>query len=403
VQPTFTLLFHGSSCSIKSSPAEMATRRVRQPSPERTSITTTSSATAKRPEKLWYQHLTLDLIVYVLGRSIFHPAIVYIFYLCIAALHRHRTPVAYYTLYWATFLLVVAGLKWLDYRITHGKPRKMDWENEVVVVTGGGSGLGRVIAEMYAIRGISTAILDIKEADPEAIDLIDGGNGSLQWFWCDVSDKDGVDIVMDVIRQKMGNPTILINNAASGIVAKTLCQTGKSQGLSADEAVKTVSVDLLAHFYTMTNVLRGSTSFSSSSKPGLTVVTISSVLAHLSPARLSDYAAAKAAVSSLHHAFTNELRLDDNLRTNIKPILVELGQMDTDLFASIKIPWYASFVGPVVEAKDVARAIVDAVDSGEGGIVRMPFYATLVPWYTVMPGSFQILLRWASGIDRSLP
>ena len=207
----------------------MSSRRVRQPSPERTSITTTSSSSSKRPEKLWYQHLTLDLIVYVLGRSIFHPAIVYIFYLCIAALHRHRTPVAHYTLYWASLLLVVAGLRWLNYRITHGKPREMDLENEVVVVTGGGSGLGRVIAEMYAIRGVSTAILDIKEADPEAIDLIDSGNGSLQWFSCDVSDKDGVDVVMEVIRQKMGTTTILVNNAASSIVGKALCPTEGSK------------------------------------------------------------------------------------------------------------------------------------------------------------------------------
>lgn len=380
----------------------MSSRRVRQPSPERTSITTTSSSSSKRPEKLWYQHLTLDLIVYVLGRSIFHPAIVYIFYLCIAALHRHRTPVAHYTLYWASLLLVVAGLRWLNYRITHGKPREMDLENEVVVVTGGGSGLGRVIAEMYAIRGVSTAILDIKEADPEAIDLIDSGNGSLQWFSCDVSDKDGVDVVMEVIRQKMGTPTILVNNAASSIVGKALCPTEGSKVLSAEDAVKSVGINLLGQFYTLTNVLRASTSPKNGSQSGLTLVTISSILAHLSPARLSDYVAAKAAVSSLHHTFTNELRLNEDLRTNVKTILVEVGQMDTEMFAGIKTPWYASFVGPVLEAKDVARAIVDTIDGGEGGIIRMPFYATLVPWYSVMPGSLQMVLRWASGIDVAL-
>lgn len=281
----------------------------------------------------------------------------------------------------------------------------MDWENEVVVVTGGGSGLGRVIAEMYAIRGVSTAILDIKEADPEAIDLIDGGNGSLQWFSCDVSNKDGVDVVMEVIRQKMGRPTILVNNAASSIVGKALCQNDGSGGLSVEAATKTVGINLLAHFYTLANVLRASNPFtggSQSAQPGLTIVTISSVLAHLSPARLSDYAASKAAASSLHHTLTNELRLDEKFRSNIKTILVEVGQMDTEMFATLSIPWYASFIGPTLEAKDVARAIVDTIDRGEGGTIRMPFYATLVPWYSVMPGSLQILLRWASGIDVAL-
>jgi NAD(P)-dependent dehydrogenase (short-subunit alcohol dehydrogenase family) len=314
-------------------------------------------------------------------------------------MHRHRTPVAHYTLYWAFFLLVVAALRWLNYRITQGKPRTLDWENEVVVVTGGGSGLGRVIAEMYAMRGVSTAILDIKEADPEAIDVIDGANGSLQWFSCDVSDKDGVNAVIDEIRQKMGPPTILINNAASSITGKPLFQTTANfERLHAGEAVKSVGVNLLAHFYTLSNLLWRERS----PLPGLTVVTISSILAHLSPASLSDYVAAKAAVSSLHHTLTNEIRLNDDLKTKVKTILVEVGQMDTELFACVTTPWYADFVGPVLEAKDVARAIVNAIDSGEGGIIRMPFYATLVPWYAVMPGSIQLLLRWASGIDKAL-
>ena len=314
-------------------------------------------------------------------------------------MHRHRTPVAHYTLYWAFFLLMIAALRWLNYRITQGKPRTLDWENEVVVVTGGGSGLGRVIAEMYAMRGVSTAILDIKEADPEAIDLIDGGNGSLQWFPCDVSDKDGVNVVIDEIRQKMGPPTILINNAAASITGKPLFQTvANHEHLYADEAVKTIGVNLLAHFYTLSNLLGRQRS----PLPGLTVVTISSILAHLSPARLSDYVAAKAAVSSLHHTLTNELRLNDDLKATVKTILVEVGQMDTELFASVTTPWYADFIGPVLEVKDVARAIVNVIDSGEGGIIRMPFYATLLPWYGVMPGSIQLLLRWASGIDKAL-
>lgn len=257
-----------------------------------------------------------------------------------------------------------------------------------------------MIAEMYAMRGVSTAILDIKEADSEAIDLIDGGNGSLQWYTCDVSDKAGVDVVMDAIRDKMGAPTILINNAASSILGKPLCQMpGRSGVLSAEDAVKSLKVNLLAHFYTLSNLLHGQ----SSDMPGLTIVTVSSTLAYLSPARLSDYVAAKSAISSLHHTLTNEVRLHSELRSKIKTILVEVGQMDTEMFASVKTPWYADFVGPVLEAKDVARAIVNTIDRGEGGIIRMPFYATLVPWYGVMPGSIQILLRWASGIDSALP
>lgn len=130
-------------------------------------------------------------------------------------------------------------------------------------------------------------------------------------------------------------------------------------------------------------------------------MTISSILSHLAPAGISDYAASKAAVSSLHHTLTHELRksrLDDRIKT----VLVEVGQMDTALFAKVETPWYANFFGPVLEAKDVAKEIVGLIDRGESGLVRMPFYAKLIPWYGVMPGSLQMLVRRFAGIDQAV-
>ena len=53
--------------------------------------------------------------------------------------------------------------------------------------------------------------------------------------------------------------------------------------------------------------------------------------------------------------------------------------MDTNLFGPhTTLPWYANFFGPVLEAKDVAMEIVRVVERGEGGVVRMPFYAKII-------------------------
>jgi len=56
----------------------------------------------------------------------------------------------------------------------------------------------------------------------------------------------------------------------------------------------------------------------------------------------------------------------------------------------------------VLEAKDIAKEIVRRVERGDGGVIRMPFYAKCVPMLSVMPGGVQMLVRWWSGIDRAI-
>jgi short-subunit dehydrogenase len=128
------------------------------------------------------------------------------------------------------------------------------------------------------------------------------------------------------------------------------------------------------------------------------MVTISSILAHLAPAHLADYAASKAAVSSLHHTLTNEFRQYGQSH-KVKTILVEVGQMATDLFEKAETPWYAQFVGPTLEVTDVAKEIMRLLDKGQGGVIRMPAYTQMMVWYGVLPGSVQRFVRWFSGID----
>ena len=78
-------------------------------------------------------------------------------------------------------------------------------------------------------------------------------------------------------------------------------------------------------------------------------------------------------------------------------ILVEIGQMSTPLFERIKTP--SEFFAPVLEPTQVAQEIVSAIDSGRGGIIRLPTFAALVNWYAVLPVSLQRMARSLSGID----
>ena len=84
-------------------------------------------------------------------------------------------------------------------------------------------------------------------------------------------------------------------------------------------------------------------------------------------------------------------------------MLVETGQLDTQLFAErTSLPFYADFFGPILEANKVAKEIVKTIERGDGAVIRMPFYAQCMPYYSILPGTMQALLRWFSGIDRAI-
>ena len=84
----------------------------------------------------------------------------------------------------------------------------------------------------------------------------------------------------------------------------------------------------------------------------------------------------------------------------MKTILVESGQIDTALFGGVQAP--SRFFAPVLDTREVCKAITGLVDAGEGGIIRLPSYARWVAWYGVLPVVVQRILRWVSGVDRAM-
>jgi hypothetical protein len=138
-------------------------------------------------EKPWHAHITIDLLAHVLARSIFHPYIAWLIPLCLRSLSYPTShPHFRYTCLYAAFISLWAVLRKADHRLAWGAPRKMDWEREVVVITGGASGLGKVMAEMYGMRGVSVAVLDVRVPDEkergesEALEHV-------RFYKCDVS------------------------------------------------------------------------------------------------------------------------------------------------------------------------------------------------------------------------
>ena len=94
-------------------------------------------------------------------------------------------------------------------------------ESRIAVVTGGSVGLGRAIALRMAGEGAAVAILDMQDADGEALVAELGGLGLTAAYWhCDVSKEAEVKATLDAVVQRFGRLDILVNNAGVAGVNK---------------------------------------------------------------------------------------------------------------------------------------------------------------------------------------
>jgi 3-oxoacyl-[acyl-carrier protein] reductase len=87
-------------------------------------------------------------------------------------------------------------------------------EQRVAVVTGAGRGIGAAIAERLGADGLVVACLDIDEAAAQqTATLLEGQGVTAASFAADVSDEDAVEQVVAAIADRLGPPTVLVNNA----------------------------------------------------------------------------------------------------------------------------------------------------------------------------------------------
>ncbi|KAK3320919.1 hypothetical protein B0T19DRAFT_430950 [Cercophora scortea] len=325
----------------------------------------------------WFAPLSIDLIVKVLRTSFFHPFIAWIIPLCFRAQNMFwDAPPMLVSIAWASFISLCWILGTFNQRLAYGLPREVDLSEEVIVITGGASGLGLLIAEVYGMRGATVAVLDIQDMDHlEA--------RGVTYYKCDVSDKAQVLRVAGEIERDLGTPTVLINNAAI-VPGKRLLD------MTLSEIDTSLSTNLLSHFYTLHTFLPAL----ARSPVGGTIVTISSVIGQTGAAQLTDYAAAKAGVTALHKSLAAELKVS---HPQLRTVLVTPGQLSTPLFYGVQTP--NAFLAPVVEPVDVAKAIIAAVDGGRNEAIAMPLYARWIEWYNVLPIGLQAVARRIAGVD----
>lgn len=225
--------------------------------------------------------------------------------------------------------------------------RKKNVSGEIVLITGAGSGIGRLLAVKFAGLGATLVLWDInQEGLNYTVRLAkENGAGRVHSYICDCSKRQDVYRVADQVKKEVGDVSILINNA--GIVI------GKRFLDSPDSLVeKTMEVNTMAHFWTYKAFLPAMIAANHGH-----LVSIASSAGLCGVSQLSDYCASKFAAVGFAESIDMEMR---TLRkTGVKTTIVCPYVINTGMFDGIKSKW--PHVLPILDPEYVAERIITAI------------------------------------------
>ncbi|KHN97099.1 short-chain dehydrogenase/reductase 2 [Metarhizium album ARSEF 1941] len=166
-----------------------------------------------------------------------------------------------------------------------------DWPSEVAVVTGGCSGIGHCIVRRLAARRVRVAVLDVQDlpADLAADPLV-------RLYTCDITAPDAVAAAAAAIRNDLGHPSILVNNAG---ITRPLAILDMPH----DFLRRIFGVNCLSHWTLAQQFLPHMVAANKGH-----VMTVASMASFIPLPKGADYAATKAAALSFHESLAVELR-----------------------------------------------------------------------------------------------
>ncbi|GAA5851472.1 hypothetical protein JCM9279_001079 [Rhodotorula babjevae] len=283
---------------------------------------------------------------------------------------------------WLSLLLAFVALKTV-HRTLNRLARNNGWKadppvwsfdkgyGDVVLITGGSTGIGKEMVEILARKTNKIAVIDLAPPTYDA--------HGVKFYKADITDPAAIAEVAKQIRKDLGEPTVLVNNA--GIArGKTILDT------KPEEFLLTYKVNVLgAH-----NILREFLPYIIKKNHGHIMTTASSASYAAIP-QLSEYSCSKAAVLALHETLAGELKHRYNaprVRTSVicpTKVSTQMGDAmkDTD----------NQFLTPTLSAPWLAKEMVRIIESGLSDHLVAPHFAhALLPSLRSAPEYFRWLV-----------
>ncbi|MBL8359293.1 MAG: 2-hydroxycyclohexanecarboxyl-CoA dehydrogenase [Rubrivivax sp.] len=88
------------------------------------------------------------------------------------------------------------------------------FQDQVVIVTGGGGGIGGATCHRFGAEGARVAVFDLRlEAAEQVAAAIRAEGGRAQAWRCDITDRASVDAALAGVASEFGSVDVLVNNA----------------------------------------------------------------------------------------------------------------------------------------------------------------------------------------------
>ena len=243
----------------------------------------------------------------------------------------------------------------------------MKCRNANVLITGGASGIGRIMGRMALEKGASNLIIwDINPINIESTKKELGKLGKVWGYIVDVSDNKKVNETYVRTVNECGDIDILINSA--GIITSNKTFDNQTE----DEIVRTMKINTIAPMFVARAVLpdmlkrdRGH------------ICTIASAGGMLSNPKMSVYAASKWGVIGWSDSVRIELQ---DMRSNVHVTTIAPYYINTGMFDGVK-----SRIIPILKPEYVSRKVIRAIERNK--IFKgIPFGFHFIRfWQTVLP------------------
>lgn len=210
-----------------------------------------------------------------------------------------------------------------------------------VLITGGASGIGKIMGRLALESGAELIIWDINSSMLEETRKELSGIGIVHIYTVDVSSAEQISSSATQVKEKVGGIDVLINNA--GIVVGKYFHEHTS-----NDILKTMEINANAPMLVSLEFLPGMISRNSGH-----ICNIASSAGLISNPRMSVYASSKWAVIG----WSDSLRIEmQQLRTNIGVTTVTPYYINTGMFDGVR-----SLV-PILKPEKVARKIIRGIE-----------------------------------------